>query len=196
MAKRVSLWVHPAWHRRTVLFCGCRFVQYSVKLPPTLETDRPDGLVTHLRTGTIGDAEAAFARTVDQMRRGAEIVAKLRVGLDRSQGLWRALVAVLADEAVNLGVFTELLQAGGEDNQFAAVGHHHAGAIDGFVAQPGALEFVRVEIHDDLLQGLVKLVEIHLLRQARAESECLHVVANIEPAHDHSATGLVLLHRS
>ena len=116
------------------------------------------------------------------------------LAFDRSQSLGRAPVAVLADQPVDLGVFAELLQPRGEHDQFAAVGHHHARAIDRLVAEPGALEFVRIEIHHDLLQGLVEQVEVHLLRQARAERERLHVVADIQAAHDHPAAGLVLLH--
>ena len=51
--------------------------------------------------------------------------------LGRCERGGRAAIAVFADEPVNLVVLAELLQAGREDDEFAAVGHRHAGAVNG-----------------------------------------------------------------
>src|ERR1019366_10168473 len=101
-----------------------------------LETNRPDRLLAHLGTRTISNAEAAFTGTVDEMGGGAKVIAQLSVGFNRSQRRGRAPITVFANQSVNLSVFAELLQARGEDNQFASVGHRHSGAIDRLVAQP------------------------------------------------------------
>ena len=71
--------------------------------------------------------------------------ASLRIFLYSFEGSRSAAVAVFADECVDGGVFAELVDAGGKDDEFGVVGERHAGAVDGFVAEPCAFELVRVE---------------------------------------------------
>ena len=61
------------------------------------------------------------------------------------EGSGCSAVAVLADEEIDGGVFAELVDAGGEDDELRVVGERHAGAVDALVAEPGALELVGVE---------------------------------------------------
>ena len=68
----------------------------------------------------------------------------------------RAGVAILADQGVDLPVLAEGLDPGGQHDQLAAVGDRHPRAIDGLVAQPGAVELLGIEIDDHLPRGLVE----------------------------------------
>ena len=104
------------------------------------------------------------------------------------------MVAVLADERVVGGVFAELLQSGREDDEFAAVGDHHACAVDGLVAEPGGAELLGVEEDDDLPDGLVHEVEVDLLGESDAHVERRVVVADEESAHVHGSGVMVLSH--
>ena len=71
----------------------------------------------------------------------------------------------------------------------ASVGERHAGAIDGLVAEPGAVELLGVEINDGLLDGLVEHFEIDLEAERGGEFEALDIVADEEAAHGESAIG-------
>ena len=82
------------------------------------------------------------------------------------------------------------LDAGGKNDQFGAVGKRHAGAVDGLVAEPGAVELVRVEIDDGLADGLVEHFEVDLEAEVGGAVEALLVVADEEAAHGEAAVVL------
>ena len=68
----------------------------------------------------------------------------------------RAAVAVLADQRVDIGLFTKPLEPGREDQEFAPIGQGHPRAIDRLVGNPGAEELVPLHHADDFLQGFVE----------------------------------------
>ena len=111
----------------------------------------------------VGDLETAFAGAVDQVRRSAQTVTELLVLFNHLQGVGSALVAVFADEGIHLGILTETFHAGSQHQQLTAVGDGHAGAVNGLVAQPGALEFPGVKIDDHLVKALGHMGQIDLL---------------------------------
>src|ERR1700733_916471 len=108
----------------------------------------------------IADGEAAFAGAVDEVGRSAEIAGKLWVFFDCFEGARGSAVAIFADEDIYGGVFAKLVNAWSEDNELGVVGEGHAGAVDAFVAQPGAPELVRVEEHNGLLDLAVHHLEV------------------------------------
>ena len=71
-------------------------------------------------------------------------------------------VAVFADQPVALRVLPKPLHARGQNDQLSAVGHGHARAVDGLVAQPGAPELGRIEIHHALFQAVRNEVDVLL----------------------------------
>src|SRR5580658_1944008 len=101
------------------------------------------------------NVEAAFRRCVDKMRRRTQIARKIGVRFNSRQSCRSAVVAILADQFVDGFVFAELLHAWCKNDQVSAVGQRHAGAIDGFVAQPRGVKLMRVEIDDGLGERLV-----------------------------------------
>src|ERR1035437_1001914 len=167
----------------------CHLLQVGV-----FEVDAFDFLPREM-AGAISDVEPAFRRAVDEMRRRAEIVLQLGIGLDCRQGCRRAAIAVLADEPVNFLVLAELLQAGCEHDQLAAVRHRHARAINALVAQPRALEFGRIQINDHLFERLVEHLEINLERERGGLVEAGNVVAHVETAHAQFAVVAAPHHR-
>ena len=78
---------------------------------------------------------------------GAEL---LLGGPEAGGGAGRAGVTEPADDGVDLVLLAEALQAGGDDEQLAAVGHGLAGAIHGLVGDPGAEELVTLHDRNDL----------------------------------------------
>ena len=120
---------------------------------------------------------------------------QFRVGLGGGQGGGGAEVTVLANEPVNFMVLAELLQAGGQNDEFARVGHGHARAINGLVAQPGALEFGRVEIDHDLFQRLVEHLKIHLQGQRGGLFKAGGVIAHKQATHGEPAVFAPANHR-
>src|ERR1035438_3595843 len=167
----------------------CHLLQVGVA-----EVDALDFLPREM-AGAISDVEPAFRRAMDEMRRRAEIVLQLGVGLDCRQGRRRAAIAVLADEPVNLLVLAELLQSGRKHDQLATVGHRHTRAINALVAQPRALEFGGVQINDHPFERLVEHLEINLERERRGLVEAGNVVAHVETAHAQFAVVATPHHR-
>ena len=74
-------------------------------------------------SGAVGDAESSFRCAMNQMGCYAKRLSQLFVFFDMPQHLRRGDVAVPADQRVVVRVFAELPYTGGEDDQFAAVGH-------------------------------------------------------------------------
>ncbi len=138
-------------------------------------------------SGSIGDAEPPLAAAVNQMGCGAEIGLQLRVALHCGQGAGGAAIAVPAHQLVYCGVFSKLLEAGRQNQQLGIVGQGHTGAVNGLVAQPGALEFGRVQPHYAFVYFAVQLHKIHLLRKCRRLAKTLVIVAHEEPFGDHTA---------
>ena len=99
---------------------------------------------------------------MDEVGGGAQVGGDIGVGFDCFERGGRSSVTVLADQAVDGGVFAKFFYAGREDDQVRSVGERHAGAIDGLVAEPGAVKLLGIEIHDGLLDRLVEHLEIHL----------------------------------
>src|SRR5205085_5528101 len=133
-------------------------------------------------TRTVGDGEAAFGGAVNQMRGGAEVGREIGVASDRLENLRCGEISVFTNQRVNGSVFSELLHAGGEDDELAAIGHGHAGAVDGLVADPRTLEFGGIEVNDGLPDGLVEHHEIDVQAELSGLIEALDVVADEESA--------------
>ena len=75
------------------------------------------------------------------------------------------------------------LHAGREDDELGAIGQRHAGAIDGLVAEPGAVKLAGIEIDDGLADRLVEHLEVDLEAEFGGQVEALRVVADKEAAH-------------
>ena len=150
--------------------------------------DRLHGLAVNM-AGTIGDLEAPVGGAVDQMGGGTEIVTQIFLGLDEVQDFVCVQVTIFGYQAVDLGVFTKFLEAGGQDDQFALIGHGHPCPVDALVAQPGALELFRLQIDDDLGQGLVHHLEVDLQGEVGGFLETFDVVSGIEPAQYRAIRG-------
>ena len=68
-----------------------------------------------------------------------------------------------------------------------AIGKRHAGAIDGLVAEPGAVKLVGIEIDDGFVDGRVEHLEVHFEAEVGGEVEAFDVVADEEAAHGETA---------
>ncbi|MPN08438.1 hypothetical protein SDC9_155720 [bioreactor metagenome] len=100
----------------------------------------------------IGDLEPAFARAVNQMRGGMGQILKHRLLSPQLHDPRRAAIAVPADHRVDLRLFAKAAESRRDDQEFAAVGHGHAGAVNRLVGHPGAAEFVALHHRDHLLE--------------------------------------------
>ena len=99
---------------------------------------------------------------MNQMGCYAKRLSQLFVFFDMPQHLRRGDVAVPADQRVVVRVFAELPYTGGEDDQFAAVGHGHTRAIDAFVADPRTAKLFGIEINDGFVYLTVEHGEVCL----------------------------------
>ena len=110
-------------------------------------------------------------------------LARSALALDGFERCRSSAIAVFADQLVDRLVFAKFLYARREDDQLRAVGQRHARAIDGLVAQPGAVKLMRIEIDDGLLDRLVEHLEVHLEAQLGGPVKALDVIADEEAAH-------------
>ena len=117
---------------------------------------------------------------MNQVGGGAEIGGEVGILRDCIERGGRAEVSVLADQRVDGAVFAEFLHGGREDDQLGSIGQRHARAVDSFVAEPGAVKLVRVEIDDGFAQRLVEHFEIDFEAEFRSSTEALDIVADEE----------------
>lgn len=134
--------------------------------------------------GAVGDLEAFLGGSVDEVGGGREVGGEVFVVVDELHDFGGGAVAELADEAVDLGVFAEYFHFRCEDDEFAFVGDGHAGAVDGLVAEPGAVEFLGVEVDDHLGRFFVELVEVDGDGKLAGFLEGLVIVPDVESAGD------------
>src|SRR5271169_5642375 len=106
-------------------------------------------------TGAPPDGEATFGGTVDEVSSRAQVAGEIFIGADGFERSGRSAVAVLADQRVDISVFTKFLYSRREDDQLCAVGQGHPRTVDSLVAQPCAVKLMRIEINDRLLDGRV-----------------------------------------
>src|ERR1700733_1776545 len=143
--------------------------------------------------GTVANGEAALAGAVDEVGRSAEIAGECSIFRDQFEGSRGSAVAVLADELVDRRVLAKLVDAGGEDDELGTVGQRHAGAIDAFVAQPGALELVWIEEDHGLFDLAIHHLEVHLEAERGSLFKTLLIIAD-EQATDDEVAVVVLGH--
>ena len=67
---------------------------------------------------------------------------------------------VFTDQKVILFILAEFAQSRRQDDQFAVVGNRHPGAVNRLVAQPGALDFFRIEVDHHFFQRFVQQFQI------------------------------------
>ena len=101
---------------------------------------------------SVRDPEAALARAVDQVRGAVRQVLQYRLRLPELENIFRAGVAVLADQNVHVFLLAKTFQPRREDQQLAAVRHGFARAVDRLVRDPRAVEFVALHDRHDLFQ--------------------------------------------
>ena len=144
-----------------------------------LEPDALDFLARDV-LHAVGDREASVGRAVYEVRRRAHVGPQVVrvVALEDLERVQAAAVAVLADEPVDRLVFAELVDAGREDDELAAVGHGHARAVDGLVAEPCGRELGGVEVDDALPDAVLHVVDVLLLRELYRLSEAVSPLAD------------------
>ena len=120
---------------------------------------------------------------MDEVRRSAHILPQ--VGVCRffkgRQRLQPPPVAVFSDQSVDLSVLPEALHAGGQDDEFSAVRHGHAGAVDGLVAQPCAFELRGIEIDHAFFQAVGDKINVLLPGQLHRFRQAFPALAEKEP---------------
>src|SRR5580693_1941123 len=99
-------------------------------------------------TGAQPDGEAAFGRAVYEVSSRAQVVGEIGIRTYGCESGRRSTIAVLADQAIDSQIFAKFLDARRQDDQFRTVGQCHARTVDGLVAQPCAVELMRVKIND------------------------------------------------
>ena len=119
------------------------------------------------------------------MRCRAHVVAQVLIFwlVELVQCVESALVAVLADELVALRVLAEFCDAGGQNDQLAAVRNRHAGTIDGLIAEPCGLELAGIEIDHAFLNAVLDEVNILLLRQLDRFRQTASSLADEQTVH-------------
>src|SRR5271163_3223700 len=120
----------------------------------------------------------------------AELGSQVRIVFHFLKRSRRAVVAELADFAVDGGVFSKLLHSGSKHDEVGAVRQRHAGAVNGLVSQPGAVKLLRIEVDNGFVDGLIEQLNVDLHAQFRSQAKALHVIAH-EQASDYELAGLV-----
>mmetsp|Transcript_1366 Transcript_1366/g.3043 ORF Transcript_1366/g.3043 Transcript_1366/m.3043 type:complete len:228 (+) Transcript_1366:464-1147(+) len=94
----------------------------------------------------IGTAAAAIA----------SFVVVIVVVVQKVHNLGRPDVSVLSNQTIDGIVLPEFSDPRCQNDQFSAVGNRHSCPVDGLVAQPGRMEFVRIQIHDHFGRRSIK----------------------------------------
>ena len=97
------------------------------------------------------------------MCRNGQVVLEVLIFFYQLQYVFAADIAVFANETVIFLVLAEHPDTGGKDNQLTAVGNGHACAVNRLIAEPCALEFAGIEVHNHLFQRLVHEGEVRVL---------------------------------
>src|SRR5258708_21222353 len=113
-----------------------------------------------------------------QVSSGTQVVGKIRVAVHRVQSRGSSAIAVLPNQTVNCWILSKRLYSWSEYQQFSAIGHGHSGAINGFVTQPCAMKFVRIEIHHGFGNRLIEHFDIHFSRKFGRAVKTFLVVAD------------------
>lgn len=134
----------------------------------------------NVRPRNVKSAPHAIA----QVRRAVGEVAEVFVPTEFVEDVGRAAVAVLADQGVDVRMLAKPADAGGDDEQFAAIGECHPRAVNRLVRDPRAAELVRLHHADDLLHGLVEHRDVLFPRLPGGREVRLAVVADMHPGCD------------
>src|ERR1700739_4630394 len=97
---------------------------------------------------------------MDKVGGGTEIAGEFRIFLYGRKNGRRTNISVIADQPINRCILAERFHSRSENNELGAVGKRHASPIDRFIAQPGALEFFRIQVNHGLSNWSVKHVEV------------------------------------
>ena len=73
---------------------------------------------------------------------------------NRVKAVVRSPISVFADQAIDIRIFAKLFHTGRKHDQFGIVGKRHTRAIDRFVPEPSAPEFLGVQINDCFVDRL------------------------------------------
>ncbi len=146
-------------------------------------------LLARQMAGAIGDAKTVFRRAVDQVSGGGQVLSQLFVFGHKLQDFVRGPITVLADQAVDAGIFATGSHAAGQHNQLAAVGDCHSGAINRLVAQPGAVKFCGVQIGDHGLRHFIQDFDVDLYRQFGRLLKTFAVVPYEQPTNGEAVVG-------
>src|SRR5580658_7056101 len=112
-------------------------------------------------TGAQPDCEATFGGAVYEVSSRAKVVRKISIRTHGFEGGWRSTIAVFADQPIDRPVFAKFLYAGRQDDQLCTVGQCHACTVDCLVAQPCAVELMRIEVNDSLLHWRIQRFEVY-----------------------------------
>src|SRR5580704_14346159 len=96
------------------------------------------------------------------MGSGSELGGQIWVVFYFFEGGRCAEVAELADLEVDGGVFSKLLHSRSKHDQVGAIRQRQAGAVDGLVSQPGAVELLRIEVDNGFVDRLIQQLNIDL----------------------------------
>src|SRR5882757_11296066 len=117
---------------------------------------------------------------MDQVGGGTEIAGKLRVFLDGCKSGSRTDISVLADQSIDRCILAECFYSRSENDEFGAVGKRHASPVDCFIAQPGTLEFFRIQVDHRLSNARVKHEEVGFETELRGFLKTLGVITDEE----------------
>src|SRR5580700_3225457 len=133
--------------------------------------------------GAQPDREAAFGRAMNEVSSRTQVASKIRIRVNGCERSRSSAIAILSDQRIDSAVFAKLLYTGCEDNQLGVIGQCHSRAVDGFVAEPCAVKFIRIEINDSLLDRGVHRFEVHFQAQLSRAMKTLGIVADEKTAH-------------
>src|ERR1700756_1635417 len=134
-------------------------------------------------TGAQPDGEATFGGTVDEVSSCAQVTGEIHIDIHCFEGSRSSTITILADQCVDISVFTKFLYARREDDQLCTVGQGHARTVDSLVAQPCTVKFMRIKINDSLLHRRVHRLEVHFQAERGGAVKALGIVADEKPAH-------------
>src|SRR5690554_7608679 len=97
---------------------------------------------------------------MDQVCSSTEILFQFIVMGNSFKGLVGSPIPILADESINLLVFTERVYSRCKNDQLPTISYSHARPVYTLVSQPGGTEFAGIEVDHHLVQWTVDHGEV------------------------------------
>ena len=121
------------------------------------------------------------------MRSSTKIPLQFLILIGRFQGFRCSEITIFSDQPINFHVFAKFLQCRCNHYQLTTIVNGHAGAVNGFIAQPGAFKLLGIQINNRFLKRPVQKIEVHLLTKPGSTLPLCRAIIDGKPLEEHLA---------